>query len=350
MQRAGLLAAAEAARWTSSSAPAWTCCAPRPRTPRVAASDAPALLLRAAKALEPLDPAARARDVSRRLELGAVRREAGERQRACRRSLARAPSAPRRPTLPRPSDLLLDGFAHGVHRRAAPRRRRSSSRPRRAASRASDVSVEEVLRWGWLATAAAVMVWDYDTCVAVAERGVELARDGRRADRAGGQRQRAGPGRRAGRGLRAGGDCSSVRPTASPRPRAPGSRRTARSCSPAFRAARPTRPSSDRRHDRGATAGGQGTAVQYAHWARSILLNGLGRYREAIVAAASEASDDTPELFVSVWAAIGADRGRGQERRARRSRTMHSSASLAATAVARHRLGASASRRARARC
>jgi DNA-binding CsgD family transcriptional regulator len=51
------------------------------------------------------------------------------------------------------------------------------------------------------------------------------------------------------------------------------------------------------------TAGGQGTAVQYALWARSLLLNGLGRYQDAIVAA-QEASDDTPELFVSVWAAL----------------------------------------------
>ena len=51
------------------------------------------------------------------------------------------------------------------------------------------------------------------------------------------------------------------------------------------------------------TAGGQGTAVQYARWARSVLLNGLGRYEEAL-AAAQAASDDTPELFVSVWAAI----------------------------------------------
>ncbi len=51
------------------------------------------------------------------------------------------------------------------------------------------------------------------------------------------------------------------------------------------------------------TAGGQGTAVQYARWARSVLLNGLGRYEEAM-AAAQEASDDTPQLFVSVWAAI----------------------------------------------
>ncbi|MFL5975941.1 MAG: LuxR C-terminal-related transcriptional regulator, partial [Solirubrobacterales bacterium] len=45
------------------------------------------------------------------------------------------------------------------------------------------------------------------------------------------------------------------------------------------------------------------TAVQYARWARSVLLNGMGRYREAMEAA-REASDDTPELFVSVWAAI----------------------------------------------
>jgi DNA-binding CsgD family transcriptional regulator len=50
------------------------------------------------------------------------------------------------------------------------------------------------------------------------------------------------------------------------------------------------------------TAGGQGTAVQYAYWARSLLLNGLGRYQDAL-AAAEDASDDTPELFVAVWAA-----------------------------------------------
>ena len=32
-----------------------------------------------------------------------------------------------------------------------------------------------------------------------------------------------------------------------------------------------------------ATAGGQGTAVQYAHWANAVLLNGFGRYREALL-------------------------------------------------------------------
>ena len=44
------------ARSTSSSAPAWTCFAPRPPTPRAAAAMLRALLLRAAKTLEPLDP------------------------------------------------------------------------------------------------------------------------------------------------------------------------------------------------------------------------------------------------------------------------------------------------------
>ena len=50
-----------------------------------------------------------------------------------------------------------------------------------------------------------------------------------------------------------------------------------------------------------ATAGGQGTAVQYARWAKAVAANGLGRYPEALAAAAA-AADDTPELFVSMWA------------------------------------------------
>ena len=51
----------------------------------------------------------------------------------------------------------------------------------------------------------------------------------------------------------------------------------------------------------GAAAGGQGTAVQYAHWANAVLLNGLGRYEEAL-AAAGEATRCTPELFIAAWA------------------------------------------------
>jgi DNA-binding CsgD family transcriptional regulator len=49
-----------------------------------------------------------------------------------------------------------------------------------------------------------------------------------------------------------------------------------------------------------ATAVGAGAAAQYARWARSVLMNGLGRYEEAL-AAALEASEDTPELFLAMW-------------------------------------------------
>src|SRR4051812_31895346 len=47
-------------------------------------------------------------------------------------------------------------------------------------------------------------------------------------------------------------------------------------------------------------AGGDALAVQYGHWGRAVLLNGLGRYDEALVAARL-ATDGTPELFLSAW-------------------------------------------------
>ena len=50
-----------------------------------------------------------------------------------------------------------------------------------------------------------------------------------------------------------------------------------------------------------ATAGGQGAAVTWARWATAILRNGRGRYAEA-TAAAEQASRDTPEAYVSMWA------------------------------------------------
>jgi DNA-binding CsgD family transcriptional regulator len=50
-----------------------------------------------------------------------------------------------------------------------------------------------------------------------------------------------------------------------------------------------------------AAAVGQGFAVQWGEFAKAILFNGLGRYDEALVAA-QLASDDTPELFTSSWA------------------------------------------------
>jgi DNA-binding CsgD family transcriptional regulator/tetratricopeptide (TPR) repeat protein len=46
---------------------------------------------------------------------------------------------------------------------------------------------------------------------------------------------------------------------------------------------------------------GQGFAVQWGEFMKAVLFNGLGRYGEALVAA-QRASDDTPELFIASWA------------------------------------------------
>jgi ATP/maltotriose-dependent transcriptional regulator MalT len=51
---------------------------------------------------------------------------------------------------------------------------------------------------------------------------------------------------------------------------------------------------------REATASGQGTAIEFADFARALILNGLGRYREALVPA-RDAADATPDLAVAGW-------------------------------------------------
>ena len=73
------------------------------------------------------------------------------------------------------------------------------------------------------------------------------------------------------------------------------------------------RPGRGRPADRGrhaqAAAGGQGIAVAYAHWVAAILHNGFGRYAEAL-AAARQASEDTPPVRLHVGAARAGRGGR----------------------------------------
>jgi DNA-binding CsgD family transcriptional regulator len=260
-------------------------------------SEAPALLLRAAKTLDALD-----RKLARETYLDAWSAalfagrlaSTGSLHHVSREALAR----PRAAGPQRASDLLLDGFS------LAFTDGRSAAAPvleRAARSFAGeDITSEEVLRWGWLATAAAVMVWDYETCDAVATRGVLLAREsGALAVLAVSVNVLAQA-----VGLR--GDCGS----ASALVAEADSVREATGTQVAPYGALVLAGLRGREAEatpvidttiRDATAGGQGTAVQYAHWARSVLLNGLGRYQEALEAA-RVASDDTPELFVSAWA------------------------------------------------
>jgi DNA-binding CsgD family transcriptional regulator/tetratricopeptide (TPR) repeat protein len=260
-------------------------------------SAAPLLLLRAARTLEPLDVR-----LSRETYLDAWSAALFAGRLASAGSLldvSRAVgSAPRPAHRPRPCDLLLDGFAlvfTDGREEAAPVLQRAAG-----AFAGSGVSGEELLRWGWLATAAAVFVWDYDTCRAVAERGVHLARD------SGALEVLAVSLNVLGQAVSLGGDFSTAAglvAEADAVTEATGARIAPYGALvlAAFRGHEADATSLIGRTIAQATAGGQGTAVQYAHWTNAIVMNSLGRY-EAALAAATEASDDTPELFVAMWA------------------------------------------------
>jgi len=137
-------------------------------------SDAPPLLLKAARQFEPLDPrlaretyldALAAATFAGRLALGGGMVEVAEAARA----------APPPPGPPRPPDLLLDGLALLIcegYPAGAPVLRQAVS-----AFRGTDVSREEGLRWLWLASYAAGIVWDYDSWDVLSDRQVTLARD-----------------------------------------------------------------------------------------------------------------------------------------------------------------------------
>jgi DNA-binding CsgD family transcriptional regulator len=74
---------------------------------------------------------------------------------------------------PRPRDLLLDGFAQLIiegYTAAIPTLQA-------AAIALTNMPVEEVLRWGWMAVAARNALWDYDGWYAVAARNVQVVRD-----------------------------------------------------------------------------------------------------------------------------------------------------------------------------
>jgi DNA-binding CsgD family transcriptional regulator len=260
-------------------------------------SEAPALLFEAARKFEMLDPR-----LARETYLDAWSAALFAGRLASTGTLldvSRAvKAAPRPADPPRACDLLLDGFAlvfTDGHRAAAPVLRRAI-----AAFASSEASVEEVLRWGWLATAAAVLVWDYDACLSIATRAVQLARDsGALEVLAVGVNVLA-------QAAALGGDFASAALLVAEADAVTEATRTRVAPYGAlvlagFRGHQAEASELIDATVEEATAGGQGTAVQYAHWANAMLMNGLGRYEEAL-APAVRASDDTPELFVATWA------------------------------------------------
>jgi len=258
--------------------------------------DAPQLLLEAARKFEKLD-ARLARDTyldawSAALFAGRLASAGGLHEVSRAVETAPEPEDPRRA-----SDLLLDGFAlvfTNGRRVATPVLQRATQ-----AFAGSGASVGEVLRWGWLATAAAVYLWDYDSCLAIATREVQLARE------SGALEVLAIGANVMGQATALGGDVARTTVLVAEADAVTEATRTRVAPYGAlvlagFRGRESEASELIEGTIKDATAGGQGTAVQYAHWANAVLMNGLGRYEEAL-AAATKASDDTPELFVAMW-------------------------------------------------
>jgi DNA-binding CsgD family transcriptional regulator len=263
-------------------------------------SDAPPLLLKAARQLERLDPrlaretyldALAAATFADRLALGGGMREVAEAARM-------APPPPPGPA--RPPDLLLDGLSLLIcegYPAGAPVLAQAVS-----AFRGTDVSAEEELRWLWLACHAAGMVWDHASWDVLSDRQVRLARDAgalftlpmafntRSAAHlfAGEFTEAASMVAQAESVIEATG--SSIAPY--------GPLGLAVFRGQEAQAAQLTQAITDDASHRG-----EGRALSFAQWAAAVLGNSLGRYEEAL-AAAQRASEDSPAGQFASWALV----------------------------------------------
>ncbi len=262
-------------------------------------SDAPSLLLKAAKRLELLD-----RDLARETYLSAWMAalfagrlaDAGDLLEVSR--AAQELPAPTGP--PHLVDLLLDGLTRLVTH--GPGAAGPTLRHVVRAFADPDVPTAEGLRWGWVAQAAASALWDDDAWRAMLVRQVRLARD------AGALGQLPIMLGALGTATAWTGDFTAAASLISEADAV---------CAATGSHAAPLAAImvASLRGDRAeatllfeaiigsaaAAAAGQGIALAYAHWTAAILANGLGRYGEAL-AAARHAAEDMFALYISMWA------------------------------------------------
>jgi hypothetical protein len=262
-------------------------------------SDAPPLLLKAAKRLELLD-AGLARAIyldalSAAVFAGPVASGDGVREVA-----AAVRAAPPSPPPPRAPDLLLDGLALLItegHPVGAPMLRRAVT-----AFCRDEVGREEERRWLWLAARAAALLWDYESWDLLSARQVQLSRDaGALGVLPVALSTRAGVYLFAGE-LDAAASLADELVTVT---EATGGR-----VAPyralglaAFRGREAEASELIETRTKDFVAGGEGMGLIFAQWATAVLCNGLGRYEDAL-AAARRAAEDPNELWFSTWGSV----------------------------------------------
>ena len=260
--------------------------------------EASALLLGAAKRLEPLDLAL-ARDTYLDAWVAAMFAGAAAPAGTLQEVSRAAASTPQPAGGPRPSDLLLDALAVLVlDGRAA-----AASRLRRAARAfAESETIEETLRWGWPAAIPAVVLWDDESWYSITDGLLQSAREAGLlvhlpiylnsvgiAAVARGDFATAGS-------LIAEADL--IVEAVSTR-----SGRFAAVMLAGLRGNEAEAAALIEVVVNDASAGGQGQGIQLCRWVLAILHNGLGRYDEAL-ASAEQASEHAREPYISAWALV----------------------------------------------
>ena len=256
--------------------------------------EAPPLLLQAATRLVPFEP-----ELARETYVKAWGAAALSGAHELREISLAARALPPLPGDPRPVDLLLDGLALVITEgRAA-----AAATLLRAGSilAAADISVEDSLRLGWMASSASALVWDFEGMVAISSRQVKLIRG------AGSLAQlpfhlavlgsvTAWSGDFAGAASLIAEAESVAAVTGSPIAPPFGALRLL-----ALQGAEAETSMLVAKTVEQATAAGQDTVVRNAHWAAAVLYNGLCRYDEA-AAAAKQATSGAFDMYDSMWA------------------------------------------------
>jgi DNA-binding CsgD family transcriptional regulator len=261
-----------------------------------AVGEAPALLLQAARQLEPLDGAL-ARQTY--LEAWTAAAFAGRfAQDGNLHEVSRAArSAPPPPTPPAPHDLLLDGLAVlAIDGRAA-----AAPMLRRAVRifAEDEIATEEGLRWGWVAATGTTVLWDVETSQSILLRQLQSAREAgllvhllRYVNMLGilatwcGQFAEAAS-------LVAEGDAIAE---------ATGTRFAPHAAVilAGFRGSEAEATRLIEAVTKDARAAGQGVGIKWCQLVSGILYNGLGRYEKALEEARQ--ASEQGRLYVSVWA------------------------------------------------
>ena len=260
-------------------------------------STAPLELLKAAKRLEPL-----AVDLARQTYLDAwgaalfAGRLAGPGASVLDVSVA-ASTAPRGPGSRGPADLLLDGLAALVTkgRLAAALMLRPAIRQ----FRDDEVSAEHWLRWGVLASSAAVTLWDFDSWEAVSTRQIEVARAAGALNplsvALNGQAMIATWRGELGEAAALCAEDDALKEATGVQISPYGAMLLA-----AYEGRMPEASVLADLTVKDAISRGEGLGVQLAQWTIAVLQNGLGHYEDALDAA--EQAIDERGFFISTWA------------------------------------------------